>query len=387
MKVNYLELTDIGGIPYFEYQKFNPQMNIICGENGVGKTNILDAISFIFSINDDNVINKRAGSNKGKIVFGVDSFNDAIYVNVEDFEPSKYTRNRYHTSYDIDRSQLIYLKVNRVFSYFYQDSIGFVGDVDSRTNFHTKGVDNKDLKEWFVHRVLLGNTPDALSESELENIKMAMQCFSVLDKNIEFKTVTKTNEIIVSTHTGDIYFEYLSSGFKSTLFILLGIIKELDYRFLDKHICYVDFDGIILIDEIELHLHPEWQGKICSILKKIFPNAQFLLTTHSPHVIQSALQDEVIALERKNNKVAIRDLPTSEYGYQGWTIEEILEDVMGMADLRTRTYKKIKAKFDKALDEMDKVTAQSAYCELDRMLHPQYPLRPVFKMQLESLGV
>lgn len=167
---------------------------------------------------------------------------------------------------------------------------------------------------------------------------------------------------------------------------MLGIIKEIDYRFDKNKIAAKDYDGIILIDEIELHLHPEWQGRICSVLKDIFPKAQIFISTHSPHVVQTALKGEVIALEGQDGVVQRRALPESEYGYQGWTIEEILEDVMGMPDLRTKKYNEIKARFDKALDEQNKDDAKAAYHELDKMLHPQYPLRPVFKMQLDSLG-
>ncbi|MRT10661.1 AAA family ATPase [Pantoea agglomerans] len=189
------------------------------------------------------------------------------------------------------------------------------------------------------------------------------------------------------TPTGEIYFEYLSSGFKSSIFILLGIIKEIDYR-LEKHnISANDYDGLILIDEIELHLHPEWQGRICSILKDIFPKTQFFITTHSPHVVQTAAYGEVMALERlTNGEINQRPLPVSEYGYQGWTIEEILEDIMGMPDLRTKKYNEIKLRFDSALDREDKNEALSSYEELDKMLHPQYPLRPVFKLQLAKIA-
>lgn len=81
-----------------------------------------------------------------------------------------------------------------------------------------------------------------------------------------------------------------------------------------------------------------------------------------------------------------RELPTSEYGYQGWTIEEILEDVMGMQDIRSTKFKEIKKLFDDALDAKNKEQAHLAYAELDKMLHPHYPLRPVFKLQLDSLG-
>lgn len=133
-------------------------------------------------------------------------------------------------------------------------------------------------------------------------------------------------------------------------------------------------------------MHPEWQGRICTILKATFPKAQFFITTHSPHVVQTAAYGEVIALDRNiNGVVSQRPLPASEYGYQGWTIEEILDDIMGMPDLRTIKYNEIKALFDSALDLEDKFKAQDAYDELDKMLHPQYPLRPVFKMQLDKI--
>ena len=59
---------------------------------------------------------------------------------------------------------------------------------------------------------------------------------------------------------------------------------------------------------------------------------------------------------------------------------------MGMVDLRTKLYKSVKGRFDEALQERNRDKAYEAYCELDKMLHPNYPLRPVFKLQLDSLG-
>lgn len=49
MKINSLEINDVGGIPYLKLESINSKMNIICGENGVGKTNILDSIAYIYS--------------------------------------------------------------------------------------------------------------------------------------------------------------------------------------------------------------------------------------------------------------------------------------------------------------------------------------------------
>ena len=247
------------------------------------------------------------------------------------------------------------------------------------------GISSKDLKTWFISRFYQSSAGN-LEEQFLSNFELATKAFGLLDPNYSFKTVNRRNEVIMNTPSGDIYFEYLSSGFKSSLFIILGIIKDIEYRFQTKLLKSEDYDGLVLIDEVELHLHPDWQGRICSILKKVFPKAQFFITTHSPHVVQTALQGEVIALERKDGEVIRRELPTSEYGYQGWTVEEILEDLMGMPDLRTKKYNEAKRRFDAALDNQNKHEAQAAYDELDKMLHPHYPLRPVFRMQLDSLG-
>ena len=97
-------------------------------------------------------------------------------------------------------------------------------------------------------------------------------------------------------------------------------------------------------------------------------------------------KDEVIALQRtQENNITRRELPNSKYGYQGWTIEEILEDIMGMPTLRTDLYMNLKQKFDKALDEKNKNLAESAYAELNEMLHPDFPLRPILKLQLDTL--
>lgn len=390
MKVTSLELKDVGGIPYLKLENIDPKMNIICGENGVGKTNILDSIAYCFSELDRDVLAKRAGTNQGNIYLNFDNngINDEANIHINHSFPTGQQDSRYlnNIKYESIKNSLLYLKVNRVFKYKKESSIKADPDATYRARFNSAGIDNEDIKQWFISRYLHSAHEGNLSEVQQKNIRLAIKSFTLMNGQYSFKKTTPQNEIIANTPTGEIYFEYLSSGFKSTLYILLGIIKELEYRFQEKHVAAEDYDGLVLIDEVELHLHPEWQGQICTRLKEVFPKAQFFITTHSPHVVQTARQGEVIALERKDGEVIRRELPTSEYGYQGWTVEEILEDVMGMPDLRTQKYNETKKRFDAALDSQNKHEAQAAYDELDKMLHPHYPLRPVFRMQLDSLG-
>lgn len=390
MKIDSIKIMNVGGISNLVLEDLNQQINIICGENGVGKTNVLDSIASCFSEFDKNIISKKSGSENGLIEINITQDvvpkTSTLKVQIKKFEPSANDQYITNNSYEANKNKLLYLRTNRDINYKKVSSIKSDPEIENRSRYSASGINNEDIKDWFLNRVLHSKHENHLSNTQLENLELSKRCFSILNSTYSFNRLDTKNEIFLTTPTGEIYLEYLSSGFKSTIFILLGLIKEIDYRFEKDKISASCYEGIILIDEIELHLHPEWQGKICGILKVIFPKAQIFITTHSPHVVQTAAYGEVIALERSiDGIVSQRPLPSSNYGYQGWTIEEILEDIMGMPDLRTIKYNQIKRRFDIALDKEDKKEALSAFQELDKMLHPQYPLRPVFKMQLDQI--
>lgn len=297
MKLLDIHIENVGGIPDLLLKNLNPQINIICGENGVGKTNILDSVAYMFSTYTTNSITLRKGATYGKI--SINTTNTILapltrLLNEYSVRSEQYINN---DNGDIAK-QLLSLKVNRVFTYKKENSIKVDKDPQKQFQRNDAGVDNDDLKNWLVVRK--GFDQINLTDTQRRNSELITQCFSILNNEYSFSTAKTDFEVYVKTPTSndeELHFENLSSGFKSTLFILLGIIKELDLRF--NNIKSADeFDGIILIDEIELHLHPQWQGNICSILKSVFPLAQFFITTHSPHVVQTAQQNEVIALQR-----------------------------------------------------------------------------------------
>lgn len=68
--------------------------------------------------------------------------------------------------------------------------------------------------------------------------------------------------------------------------------------------------GIIMIDEIDLHLHPKWQRHVVNNLKTAFPKIQFVVTTHSPFIVQSLEADELFNLDKKYSDVNPKDLLT-----------------------------------------------------------------------------
>jgi predicted ATP-binding protein involved in virulence len=115
----------------------------------------------------------------------------------------------------------------------------------------------------------------------------------------------------------------LSDGYRNLLWLFL----EIAWR------CYVlnpylgenaaaETNGIVMIDEVDLHLHPEWQQKVLGMLTKAFPKIQFVITTHSPIVLGSVKEGQVILLEGQTATVV--DAP---YGLKPSYILEVLMKV------------------------------------------------------------
>lgn len=385
MWIKEINITGVGGIESLDLI-LDPKMNIICGPNGIGKTTILESVAHTFSNGRTNILKRNAKCEKSHILAKVDIDGAERVSNVRfaEFVPSQQAQINGLNDLSI---KLLSLKINRTFDYQPLNAVGKDTEKPQGSTWGEArvGVKLNDVKNWFVNRYLY-SPHGTLTASQIANYELAKVSFSVLNQNFIFSRVdASTNEILVNTPSGEIYYEYLSSGFKSCLSIIFGIIKEIEFRFVAPQIKAKDFDGIILIDEVELHLHPEWQAIIASVLTEIFPKAQLICTTHSPHIIQSAQPNQIIAIEEVNGKSTQRPLPSSNHGFKGWTIEEVLMDVMGMCDLRTNLFTDTIVSFESAIEEENYDAALSAYDSLDSMLHPNNHMRKMLKFQLASV--
>ena len=120
---------------------------------------------------------------------------------------------------------------------------------------------------------------------------------------------------------------YLSSGTQTSLLWIRFLALQMLYRY--------DFaDGwekqptILLIDEIENHLHPTWQRRVIPALLEHFPGLQIFATTHSPFVVAGLKAGQVHLLNRDANGVVTAS--TNEHDIIGWTTDEILRTFMGV---------------------------------------------------------
>lgn len=121
--------------------------------------------------------------------------------------------------------------------------------------------------------------------------------------------------------------------------------------------------GVVLIDEIELHMHTLWQRKIINVLKKTFPNVQFIITTHSPQVL-GEVSDEfnVFTLWREQDEIYCEKVCP----YFGVDSNAVLEDALHTDSVSCVIKEKVGAMFH-LLDNKEYDAAEKMADEIDRI--------------------
>jgi len=135
-------------------------------------------------------------------------------------------------------------------------------------------------------------------------------------------------EDIVMQHPfhGELVVTQLSDGIRS----MIGLVADIAYRTvkLNSHLHNApkETPGIILIDEIDMHLHPQWQQTVLTDMMKAFPLMQFIVTTHSPQVLTTVKKEQIRILD--DNKV----ITPSSHSF-GEDSSVLLADIMGVSPL------------------------------------------------------
>ena len=137
----------------------------------------------------------------------------------------------------------------------------------------------------------------------LETVRKALDAFLFQDVNFSHIDREK-KQLIFSTPDGDIPLNQLSDGYQN----VAAWVGDLMYRINETFRDFTDplsARGLLLIDEIDLHLHPKWQRQLHNFLKTRLPRFQVIVTTHSPLTAQQANEFELYALRREDGKTEI----------------------------------------------------------------------------------
>lgn len=192
------------------------------------------------------------------------------------------------------------------------------------------------------------------------------------------------NFVEFETDYGWVRLRELGYGYQTTLAWVVDLAKKLFERYPNSKNPLHE-PAIVLIDELDLHLHPEWQRKIIKFLSEQFPKTQFIATTHSPLIVQSADNINLILLEKEDDHVIIKQPNLTTY--KGWTIEEILNDLMGLeGKTKSEEYLALVNIFNKAIINNNYQIAKETFDKLDTLLHPNNIHRELLELQLNSLS-
>jgi len=349
---------------------------VILGDNGTGKTTLLECLSILeikTQYDKNGIREKRHYLNYNKIIdsksyydssknFNILSFNEQSDISKIDaclFYPEKdrinpNCGNRVNT-YDLSLSYSkgainfggnFYQKLNNDFSIYAYGANRRIGSSklkDSLNIVNNETLFNEDARLINVEEWLLQLDYAASKDSEIKQFAIRKRdqvkqiiCDLLPDiEEIRFSTPTINNllpKVEFKTNFGWVTVDKLSLGYKTMVAWMVDLAARMFERYPESHNPLSE-PAIVLVDEIDLHLHPRWQRKIFTFLNEKFPKTQFIITAHSPLVVQSAPKGVNIVLLRKKGDGVFIDNDTDSV--QGWRIDQILtSDLFGFDNTR-----------------------------------------------------
>ena len=413
MRIDFVELCNFRNIELQKISFENKNFIVLIGENGSGKTTILEAITKAFvpvlrAVNGEAV--KRCDLTNGDIRCGAAASTVTVGISLEDDKYVWTNKRRLSPQMTFDemtvwktpisndlkslKSKYIEcVEKRRLPLVLYYGTDRIIRDVPQRghiKNFEVTDAlrncfDNvnyfRDFYDWFKTE----------EDIELRNLRQNSHCRNprldcvrtALERMIKgysnLRIELSPSRMVMTNAAGiDLQIDQLSGGYKAVLSVTADIAKRLAQAnpVSDNPL---EEEAVILIDELDLHLHPKWQKSIVEDLKRTFPNCQFIVSTHSPFIIQSLNADELFDI----SEMKYADEAGS---YNGWSIEEIQEAKMGV-EARTPKFCNLLQQFTNAVDEEELGNARRLYEQLVRMAHPESYERKVLDMDMEMIAV
>ena len=257
------------------------------GENGDGKSLVLMALFLAFNrhyVKDQTDIDKT-----GKVLEVLKDNIDTKLVGVDN------TGREYsHINVGYLSNFFAYGAHRGRFSADDYDEYGFNSLFDNDLKLINPVAWLKDQRLIELERAL--DSQNAVAEQkELPNsfptAMLQAMFYELLEKNV--KIIIEASEVRFIEKGSQLSFEKLSDGYKSVIIFMSDLLYRL-HKNQPKVSSISELSGIVIVDEIDLHLHPKWQRSLISKLRRLLPEVQFIFSTHSPAIIQGASDDAII---------------------------------------------------------------------------------------------
>lgn len=158
-----------------------------------------------------------------------------------------------------------------------------------------------DPSDWLAKQFLSNNGRPELSRENLEKVLS-----SLLENKVQIK-LNAEQQIVYYEKGYQLTLKELSEGYRSVIIFVCDLLIKLSQSCAEGHDVFKEH-GVVLIDEIDQHLHPRWQLTIVKKLRKLFPNIQFIMTTHSPVIILGSSDDAIFfRVERQEGSTTVSE--------------------------------------------------------------------------------
>ena len=360
MKINEITIKNFRGFEDF-HAELNPNLTVFIGNNGSGKSTVLDAISIsigtFFSgldgvpgtgINKDDVTCKSF--DMGTVIDLQHQYPSVItakgVLGGETMEWSRSLNGAAGRTTTIDAKSIISAAegyqariregdtslILPIISYYgtgrlwaqkrekrpsdqlvqFSRLSGYIDCLAAESN-------EKLMLKWF-EKMTIQQAQRQQPSPELNAVEQAVsRCFAGITGSeqvvTQFNLDTHSLDILYTDASGKkvrVPMKNLSDGYKNTI----GMIADIAYRMaiLNPQLLenvLTETPGIVLIDEVDLHLHPVWQQRIIRDLQTLFPKVQFIVSTHAPSVISSVKRENMLVLDADGQPYT---LPVEVYG-------------------------------------------------------------------------
>lgn len=365
--------------------KFDPHLTLFIGENGTGKTAILDAIgkalSYIVAsystktgvgaqlqsrdISEDVEtatyasigIELKVGKNDFKlgITKSIDPHDNSSSSDLQDFKSYGKLLRLISNTNPVNLPTMVYYRIDRSSSLKLNDKVNSLASENHKRSDVLNAFTNNGfisplkadpLEHWIVElfksryackeklscEFKKGDFRDSLSLEVDRQRKLLLDILKQKHiagiRDITVDISKGFDRILVSEYNDFHNYSHLSDGQRLYLALVCDLVRRMTVLnpLLENPL---EGRGIVLIDEVELHLHPKWQQEIVPTLMDLFPNIQFILTSHSPQVLSSVDKKHLRLIERDDStgEVSISHVDTQT---EGVGTSDILNNLMGV---------------------------------------------------------
>ncbi len=276
----------------------------IVGENGDGKTLFLQAIAVAL---------------KGTIEDGLKDFREKEDEYTLEINNKFLCRDNFF-AYGSSRNNYCQVK---------EDMVGYL-------TLFNNSYDLKSATDWLIELDNLERYNEKLGKKNIISVDSAKELLQkLLNSDIEID-ITPLKVTFIEKKS-PVSFEQLSAGYKGVITIICDLISRLSAN--QPNVENIkEFQGIVLIDEVELHLHPKWKYNFMNKLRETFPLIQFIVTTHSPTVILGASKEAVFyKIYKDDGEVKI----SSQIPNRGYTNNSLISSpLFDLGTIASRDYNK-----------------------------------------------